>query len=311
MKNYAKLLFLFVVTLIGQYSHAHGGGNYDHSDFLKGMRPGDKAALVMVHFGTTHQDTREKTIDALNTKVQQKFSELDFHEAYTSRIIIKRLGERGIHKQNPLQVLQSLKEKGYTHILLQPTKIINGVEMESLYRNVRSMQDEFKDVRVGTPLLYEPEDYSKLIDILTVNIKSDRAYLFVGHGTYDPTTAQYAMVDYMFKAKGLKNCMVGTIEGYPTFEDAVNQIKALKTKNVTLVPLMFVAGDHAKNDIAGEWKEELEGEGFKVTVDLQGLGENYKVQDLYIDHIEFMLHHKKRDILDKKAVYEVTGEVMD
>lgn len=304
-------LFFSLFALMSTMSFAHGGGNYEHSNFFKSIKKGDKAALVMVHFGTTHQDTREKTIDALNLRVQKEYSNLDFYEAYTSRIIIKRLGDKGIKKNNPLEVLKSLKEKGYTHILLQPTKIIDGVEMESLYRNVNAMIDEFKDVRVGTPLLYEPDDYSQLMQILTKDISADRTYFFVGHGTYDPTTAQYAMMDYMFKANGFDNCVVGTIEGYPSFEDGLNQIKKLKTKKITLVPLMFVAGDHAKNDIAGEWKEQLEAQGYEVEVVLNGLGENPAIQKLYMNHIEFMFHHKKRDILSKKAIYEVTGEVME
>ena len=158
--------------------------------------------------------------------------------------------------------------------------------------------------------MYEPEDYEKVVEVLTRNLDANKAYLFVGHGTYDPTTAQYAMMDYMHKAKGHKNCIVGTIEGYPTFKNALNQLEELQTKEVTLIPFMFVAGDHAKNDIAGEWKEELEAEGYNVSALLQGLGENRRIQDIYLDHIEFMLHHKKREILAKKAIYEVTGEVM-
>lgn len=311
MKTLSTFIFTFLFTIMSTMSFAHGGGNYEHSDFFKGMKKGDKAALVMVHFGTTHEDTREKTIDALNSRVQKEYPNLDFFEAYTSRIIIKRLNDRGIKKNNPLEVLKALKEKGYTHVLLQPTKIIDGVEMESLYRNANSMLKSFKDIRVGSPLLYEPEDYSNLIQILTKDISEDRAYIFVGHGTYDPTTAQYAMMDYMFKAKGYKNCIVGTIEGYPTFEDGLQQVKQLNTKQITLIPLMFVAGDHAKNDIAGEWKELLEAEGYKVDAIMAGLGENPAIQKLYINHIEFMLHHKKRDILAKKAIYEVTGEVME
>lgn len=53
-------------------------------------------------------------------------------------------------------------------------------------------------------------------------------------------------MDYMLKAKGLANFHVGTIEGYPSFETMLAQLKAGKTKQVTLVPFMFVAGDHAK-----------------------------------------------------------------
>ena len=290
--------------------YAHGG-NYEHKDFFGSMKGSDKAAVLMVHFGTTHSDTREKTIDAINQKVKTLFSELTFREAYTSRIIIKRLGERGVNKLNPHQALSRLKEEGFTHILIQPTTIINGVEMESLRRNVLELETSFKDIRIGNPLLYEPEDYQNLIQIITKDIDDSQAYLFVGHGTTDPTTAQYAMLDYMLKAQGYHNCIIGTIEGYPSFKNALQQIKEGGYTSVTLVPLMFVAGDHAKNDIAGDWKEDLEKEGLKVNVRIEGLGENTQIQDVYINHLQFILQHKKRDIIAKKAIYQVTGEVMD
>jgi sirohydrochlorin cobaltochelatase len=74
---------------------------------------------------------------------------------------------------------------------------------------------------------------------------------------------------------------------------------------------MFVAGEHAKNDIAVDWKEELEKEGFSVEVQMQGLGENTQIQDIYISHLKFILDHKKIDIIAKKAIYEKTGEKMD
>ena len=72
--------------------------------------------------------------------------------------------------------------------------------------------------------------------------------------------------------------MWGTIEGYPTFETMLAQLKAAKAKSVTLVPFMFVAGDHAKNDIAGEWREMLEKEGYTVHVRMEGLGQIPEIQ---------------------------------
>ena len=42
------------------------------------------------------------------------------------------------------------------------------------------------------------------------------------------------------------------------------------------MPFMLVAGDHAKNDMAGEedsWKCELEDAGYEVRVIMKGLGE--------------------------------------
>ncbi len=287
---------------------AHGGKNFEASDILKSMKPGDKLAILMVHFGTTHADTRELTIDAINTKVKEQFPTTEVREAYTSRIIIKRLGEKGIVKQNPLDALKQLHKEGYTHILIQASTIIDGVEMESLDKNIKEISALFKEIRIGDPLLYTPDDYEKAIKVLTLDNDKNLGYVLVGHGTYDATTAQYAMLDYMLKAKGYNNFFVGTIEGYPEFDDMLNQLKASGLKKVKLVPFMFVAGEHAKNDIAEDWKNDLEKEGFDVEVSMEGLGQIPAIQDLYIEHLKFIATHRKIGIMEKKAIYEVTGE---
>ena len=163
MNKIFSLLLLLSTSLL---CHAHGGGNYEHSDMLASMKPGDKAALLMVHFGTTHDDTRALTIDAINAKAQAAFPELKFQEAYTSRIIIRRLKERGTTKLTPLDAMLKLRSEGYTHLIVQSTNIIDGVEMESLLRDVESALPFFKEIRVGTPLLYSIEDAEKVADIL-------------------------------------------------------------------------------------------------------------------------------------------------
>lgn len=208
-----------------------------------------------------------------------------------------------------------LRSEGYTHVIVQSTNIIDGVEMESLRRDMVSVQPFFKEIRIGTPLLYSTEDAEKVVDILgnrldataqgkkTSNKKSTEHFVLVGHGTYTPSTAIYSQMDYMLKAKGLANFHVGTIEGYPSFETMLAQLKAGKTKQVTLVPFMFVAGDHAKNDIAGEWKEALEKEGYAVNVRMEGMGQIPEIQEIFIDHIHFSLKHRMLDIMDKKAAY--------
>lgn len=300
---FSLLLFTMAITTV-----AHGGKNFEASDILKSMKPGDKLAILMVHFGTTHADTRELTIDAINTKVKEQFPTTEVREAYTSRIIIKRLGEKGIVKQNPLDALKQLHKEGYTHILIQASTIIDGVEMESLDKNIKEISALFKEIRIGDPLLYTPDDYEKAIKVLTLDNDKNLGYVLVGHGTYDATTAQYAMLDYMLKAKGYNNFFVGTIEGYPEFDDMLNQLKASGLKKVKLVPFMFVAGEHAKNDIAEDWKNDLEKEGFDVEVSMEGLGQIPAIQDLYIEHLKFIGTHRKIGIMEKKAIYEVTGE---
>ena len=43
----------------------------------------NKKALLMVHFGTTHNDTRELTIDKINKKFSDEFKDYDLFNAYT------------------------------------------------------------------------------------------------------------------------------------------------------------------------------------------------------------------------------------
>lgn len=276
--------------------------NYEQADFT--MESGEKMAIVMVHFGSTHEDTRAKTIEQLNRRVADEFPEAKVVEAYTSRIIIRRLKERGIEKATPAEMLKMLADEGYTHVIVQASHIIEGVEMESLRIEVRESSAKFKDIRVGSPLLYSPEDYTKTIEALKSRVPSKTdAIVLVGHGTYKPITASYAMMDYMLKDCGMSGWHVGTIEGYPTFDNIAERLKRSRAKSVTLLPFMFVSGEHAKKDIQGEWREELEGMGYKVNLFMEGMGENPAIQQIFIDHIHFAMHNRAFDIMVKKEEY--------
>ena len=294
------------IALSGLYmpAYAHGEENFVHEDVMQNLREGDKIALLMVHFGTTHDDTRAVTIDAINRKVMQEFPQMEFREAYTSRIIMRRLAKRGVRKLNPVEALAQLKSEGFTHVIVQSTNIIDGIEMESLRKDIDQMRPLFKEIRLGMPLLYTPEDYKQVIGCLAGKSKEKTFTILVGHGTYTPATAQYAMLDYMLQAEGHTDFAVGTVEGYPTLDNAVDRLQEQKkVKQVQLLPFMFVAGDHAKNDIAGDMKEALEKKGYKVTPLLEGLGEQPAIQQIYIDHIRFILKHRQVDIVEKKKDY--------
>ena len=243
-------------------------------------------ALLMVHFGTTYDETRAKTIDAINEKAVKAFPQLKVREAYTSRIVMKRLAQRGIRKDTPVDALLKLRSEGIKTVKVQPSYIIDGIEMDRLRQDVEQVRPFFDSIWVSTPLLYSVEDAEKVCDILVnrhpADSKKREHVLFIGHGTEGPATALYSQLDYMLRANGHSNYHVATIEGYPTQTTALAQIKAMKGKKVTLVPLLFVAGDHANNDISVEWKEAFEKEGLAVDVKLEGLGEVPEIQEMYI-----------------------------
>lgn len=269
----------------------------------------DKQALLLVHFGTTYDETRGKTIEAINEKARAEFPELTVREAYTSRIVIRKLKARGMEKLTPLEALIRLRADGFTRVIVQSTTLLDGAEMESLRRDVASVEGFFEEVRVGTPLLYSVDDCARVCEILAgrhadaADAKQKAHVVLVGHGTYTPATATYSQIDYLFTAQGQPLFHVATIEGYPTFDTMLARLKAAKARRVTLVPLLFVAGDHASNDIAVDWREALEKEGLQVDCRLEGLGEIPEIQDIYLEHIRFSLSHAPVDIMQKKQEY--------
>lgn len=294
MKKYLPILFLLFVSL--------------------SLQAQDKTALLLVHFGTTYDDTRSRTIDAINAKAAEAFPELTLREAYTSRIVIRILKARGLERQTPLEALLSLRAEGFTRVIVQTTTLLEGAEMESLRRDVASVAGFFQDIRVGAPLLYDVADCRRVADILTARhadqaVAKQKAHVvLVGHGTHTPATATYSQLDYMFRAQGHPLFHVATLEGYPTFETLLAQLKADRARRVTLVPLLFVAGDHATNDIAVDWKQALEAEGLQVDCRLEGLGEIPEIQDIYIEHIHHSLQHAPVDIMKKKEAYAAGKE---
>ncbi len=251
----------------------------------------EKAALLITHYGSSDAQTRALTMDAVTREAKEAFPEFEVREAYISPIVRKRLAKEGVYKDSPIDALLKLRAEGFQKVYIQSTTLIEGSEMTSVRKDAEKVKPFFKEIKVGNPLLYSVDDCQKVIDILASEQPEKKEdIVFVGHGNQLPSTATYAMLDFMMKAQGLKNFHVSTIEGYPTMEATLLRLKENRPKAITLVPLLLVCGNHAKEDIAGVWKAELEEQGYRVNVRLQGLGENKAIRQLYIEHIKDMLN---------------------
>ena len=68
-----KYLFLVIALFIGPVCMAHSDENFIKSDLFGNLGERDKAAILIIHFGTTHDDTRVLTIDAINAKMKEAF----------------------------------------------------------------------------------------------------------------------------------------------------------------------------------------------------------------------------------------------
>ena len=86
-----KKTFVAIALLLCMNVFAHSNDNFVESDLFGNLGARDKAAILIVHFGTSHNDTRALTIDALNTAMREAFPGIEIREAWTSRIIIRKL----------------------------------------------------------------------------------------------------------------------------------------------------------------------------------------------------------------------------
>lgn len=302
-KRFFCLLFLslsFSVSL-----QAKPGKEYRASDLLKGMQAGDKLAILMVHFGSAYPEARTRVLDVMNQEVQKTFGSIEFREAYSARSIVNRLKKEGIRKYTPGEAMVQLEKEGYTHVIVQSTSLIEGVEMEGLRREMEPFENHFKDVRVGNPLLYDESDYRVVADVLANSPAAQKkgAKLLAAHGTYHASNSAYAMLGYLFQTEGMKDFFTGTREGFPTLETVITQLRKGKYKKVTLVPCMFVLINEEQNEVSRYWKNELEKKGFQCGIYPKGLGEYPEIRSLIIQHIHFSFRYKRISVLEKKKLY--------
>ena len=148
-----------------------------------------------------------------------------------------------------------------------------------------------RTVRLADPLLTAPADHAAMAQALAdefAHVPATDAVVFMGHGSAMGSNQLYSDVQDALHAIGKRNFLVATVEGTPTLDDAMHELESLGSDRVWLAPLMIVAGDHARNDLAGDgeesWTNRLAVCGFETEVVLKGLGEYAAVQKLAVDH---------------------------
>lgn len=249
--------------------------------------------ILLVHYGTGNDRSRSVTIDKLDSIVAERFADCKVMEAYAAPSVIRMLGKRGIKKLSIPEALDSLKTLGCQRVVVQSTMLLDGVMTDLLEDYAKKAKGKFSEIKVGRPLLYSVDDCRKMIGVISENLLADKTIdvgkmqvVLVGHGSDSPANAMYSQLDYLLKDEGKQEWHVGTIEGYPTIENVERQLRKSKTKRVVLVPLLYIAGNHQKEDINGVWKEELQKQGYKVSVLGKGLGEMPEVQEMIIERIK-------------------------
>lgn len=282
MKRFLLLSVFFLLIMNVQMAHAH-------------KKAEDKKGILLVTFGSSYPETRV-AFENIDKIVKAEFPDVEIRWAYTSKIIRKILKKRGENIDSPAEALAKMGEDGFTHVAVQSLHIIPGEEYDNLKHTVEvfnGMPKGIKKAEIGTPLLFLDHDHMQLADALHQQFKrklnSKTAVLFMGHGSHHQSNIYYPGFEYYLKQKS-DRYFVGTVEGFPLLDSILPQLKSKGIKKVILTPFMSVAGDHARNDMAGSeedsWKNILEKEGFNTEIDMIGLAEYDDVVGIWVEHLK-------------------------
>lgn len=237
-----------------------------------------KKAILAVSFGTTHRDAYERAVVPAERAVFDAFPGYEHKSAFTSRMVVNALSSRGVNVMHVSEAFEKLKN--YDEVIAVSEHIINGFEYEKLLSAARLCCGS---VKISRPLISRSSDYDDFIRAVSpLFCDADAQYIFMGHGSGHFADSAYAAMDYRFKDAGFGSVHVATVEGYPALDNVLKKIHG--SKKAVLMPMMLVAGDHAKNDMANGWAPRLEDTGIKTECVMKGLGEYGEIRGLLVKH---------------------------
>ena len=285
-----------------------------------------KTAVVLAVFGTSHESGLDGILN-IREQIQKELPGIPVRLAFTSNIIRRIWQERRqdpsyaaqnpevpgeiLNVKGPLAAIADLQDEGYGYIVVQPTHISSGEEFADLagyvaglnsIKTVKKRNMPFTKILLGRPALgtfgIEHEyrrDIEHAAEILAPDVemakKAGRALVYFAHGNEHYSTGVYMEFEQVMRQRypGTR-IYVTMVEGFPDNAVLFAQLKADKTKKVLLKPLMTVAGDHAKNDMAGSepdsLKAMLEARGIDAAASLTGLGESDTFAAIFAQHIK-------------------------
>ncbi|MFP3984154.1 MAG: sirohydrochlorin cobaltochelatase [Desulfurivibrionaceae bacterium] len=291
-----------------------------------------KKAVVLSVFGTSHESAlpsilniREEVRDVLPEDVPLKV-------AFTSSIIRgiwqERSQDPGYKEDHPdvpedilnvkgsLASIADFQDRGYDYIIVQPTHFTSGEEFADLssyvaglnsIKTIKKRNMPFRKVLLGRPALgangitheYH-KDIERVAEALAPDVKlaaeKDRALVYMAHGNEHYSIGGFYLEfeQVMRQRYPEVQTYVTTVEGFPGSDHLLERLAADEIDEVLLKPFMNVAGDHAKNDMAGEGpdslKSVLENQGLDVEIKLEGLGLNDSFASIYAEHVRDAVH---------------------
>lgn len=294
MKKKLIITIVSCVVFCLSLTAAFASGGHGH----KGEK---KIGILLVAFGSS-EASAQVSFENIDKKVKAAYPDTPVRWAYTSHIIRHKLAKQGKLLDSPAVALAKMMDEKFTHVAVQSLHTIPGAEYDDLKQTIDGFRltGGFEKIILGYPMMATQHDMEKVVDAVISTIPKERkkneAIVLMGHGTHHPANAFYAALLFQLQLRD-PNILVGTVEGYPDVDLVIEMARKNKIKKAYLMPLMSVAGDHAKNDMAGDeddsWKSILTKAGFECTPVLKGTAEYDAFINIWVEHLGGPLGHFK------------------
>jgi len=283
-------------------------------------RKPQKPAIVLAVFGTTEPRALSAILN-VEKKIQKAFPEADVFMGFTSNRVREVWHERARNKAwraanknvpaelytiaNPLAVMARLQDEGSRPIIVQSLHITNGTEFDDQKAIVETLAKitAFQEAKRPFPWLSmgdsalgrgKTADLEKAAAAMKGWVDEARsqgaALVLMGHGNDHVDVKSYRELTSVMVKKYGPMVFMALVEGKPSPDDMLEALKKSGVKKVLLAPFMLVAGEHARNDMAGDEEDSLasrlKAEGITVKAKLQGLGSVEAWAQIYVDRIK-------------------------
>lgn len=252
-----------------------------------------KELTILAAFGTSDSEA-QKSLNAIKSAYEKQGDTVIW--AFSSNIIRAKLNKEKQTVYSVTEALDYARNNGYKDVKIQSLHVVPAEEYMKICRLISRYMEvngkNFDSVLMGHPLLSSKQDLDTTLEAVFAALPKERrpedAVILMGHGN-DRGTGDLSLLAAAHAVHAKDNmAWLATVEGALSFDKVLEEVKQSKAITVWLMPFMIVAGDHAKNDMAGNeedaWKKILEKNGYTVHAILDGLGSVNGIQQIFLEH---------------------------
>lgn len=250
-----------------------------------------KKEIIVASYGTSYNKTRTITIGGIESAFYEIFSDYKIERVFTAEMFINKLKKRdGIKILNIEEALEKALREGIEEIVIQPTFVLPGNELNKFFDRARKYEKKFKKFIISEPLINSENDMKRVAEIFIERTQEfdnrQTAICIMGHGNDSDSNKMYKEMEVYLHSIGKSNFFVGTVHEESSTDQIIKTLKEQGGyKNVVLIPMMITSGEHIIHDMTGDgdesWKTIFNKAGYNVICVFEGMGQWYSIQKMF------------------------------